>query len=47
MRAETFPLRTLPLSVSGWVNRHQADAIAYLVEENKVLLRGPENNGRD
>ncbi|MFT7541694.1 MAG: putative transposase [Gammaproteobacteria bacterium] len=37
MRAETFPLRTLLLSVSGWVNRHQADAIAYLIEENKVL----------
>ncbi len=37
MRAELFPLRTLLLSVSGWGNRHQADAIAYLVEENRVL----------
>ncbi|MFT5289173.1 MAG: hypothetical protein ACI8QS_003282 [Planctomycetota bacterium] len=39
MRAETFPLRTLLLSVSGWVSRHQADAIAYLVEENKSLKK--------
>jgi len=27
----------LLLSVSGWVHRHQADVIAYLVEENPVL----------
>ncbi len=27
----------LLLSVSGWVNRHQVDSIAGLVEENRVL----------
>ena len=41
-----FPLRSWRSSVpsfSGVVNRHQADVIAYLVEENRVLkeqLRG-------
>jgi hypothetical protein len=34
MRSEIYPLRTLLLTVSGWVHRHQADVIAYLVEEN-------------
>ncbi len=37
MRAEIFPLQVLLLTVSGWVHRHQADVIAYLVEENRVL----------
>ena len=37
MRAATFPLQMLLLTVSGWVNRHQQDVIAYLVEENRVL----------
>ena len=37
MRAEIYPLQVLLLTVSGWVNRHQADVIAYLVEENRVL----------
>jgi hypothetical protein len=37
MRAEIFPLRTLLLSVPGWGNRHQVDAIAYLIKENKAL----------
>ncbi|MFT7542544.1 MAG: hypothetical protein ACI9K5_003524 [Gammaproteobacteria bacterium] len=37
MRAEIFPLRTLIPSVLGRVNRHQADAIVFLVEENKAL----------
>jgi hypothetical protein len=27
----------LLLTVSGWVNRHQQDMIAYLIEENRVL----------
>ena len=35
--ADTFPLRLLLLSISGWVHRHQQDSIAYLVEENRVL----------
>jgi hypothetical protein len=37
MFAETFPLQVLLLTFSGLVNRHQADIIAYLVEENRVL----------
>ncbi len=32
MRAEIYPLQVLLLTVSGWVHRHQADVIAYLVE---------------
>ena len=30
-------MQVLLLAVSGWVHRHQADVIAYLVEENRVL----------
>ncbi len=44
MWAETYPLRVLLLTISGFVNRHQADIIAYLVEENRVLkehMKGP------
>lgn len=37
MTAATFPLQMLVLTVSGWVNRHQQDVIAYVVEENRVL----------
>ncbi len=37
MRAQIYPLQVLLLTVSGWVNRHQADVIEYLVEENRVL----------
>jgi hypothetical protein len=37
MLAETYPLQVLLLTVSGLVNRHQANVIAYLVEENRVL----------
>ena len=37
MKAATYPLQTLLLSISGWVTRHQADVIAYLIEENRVL----------
>ncbi len=32
-----YPLQMLLMTVSGWVHRHQADVIAYLVEENRVL----------
>ena len=35
--AATNPVHVLLLSFSGIVNRHQADVIAYLVEENRVL----------
>ena len=37
MLAEIFPLQVLLLTVSGVVNRHQANVIDYLVEENRVL----------
>ena len=37
MLAEIYPLQMLLLTVSGVVNRHQANVIAYLVEENRVL----------
>ncbi len=37
MRAEIYPLQMLLMTVSGWVHRHQADVIAYLLEENRVL----------
>jgi hypothetical protein len=36
MLAATYPLQVLLLTVSAIVNRHQADVIAYLVEENRV-----------
>ena len=35
--ASTFPLRFLLATFAGWVNRQQAQAIDYLVEENRVL----------
>ena len=37
MRADLCPLQMLLFTVSGWVNRHQQDVIAYLVEEDRVL----------
>ncbi len=37
MRTDLYPLQMLLFAVSGWVNRHQQDVIAYLVEENRVL----------
>jgi hypothetical protein len=37
MRADIYPLQVLLLTVAGWVNRHQTDVIAYIVEENRVL----------
>jgi hypothetical protein len=37
MLAETVALQVLLMTFSGLVNRHQADVIAYLVEENRVL----------
>jgi putative transposase len=35
--AETYPIQVLLLTLSGLVNRHQTDVIAYLVEENRIL----------
>jgi len=43
MLAATYPIQVLLMTFSGLVNRHQADVISYLVEENRVLkeqLRG-------
>ena len=37
MLAATYPLQVLLMTFSGLVNRHQADIIAYRVEENRVL----------
>jgi len=37
MLAVTYPLQVLLMTFSGLVNRHQADIISYLVEENRVL----------
>ena len=37
MLAAIYPLQVLLLTFSGIVNRHQADVIAYLVEENRML----------
>jgi len=37
MLAATYPLQILLRTFSGLVNRHQADVVAYLVEENRVL----------
>ncbi|MFT5292548.1 MAG: putative transposase [Planctomycetota bacterium] len=37
MPSEFYLLRVLLLTLSGFVNRHQADVIAYLVEESWIL----------
>ena len=37
MRADIYPLQVLLATLAGWLNRHQQDVIAYLVEENRVL----------
>jgi len=37
MTPDFFPLRLLLATFAGWVNRDQAQVIAYLVEENRVL----------
>ena len=37
MPTDFYLLRVLLLTVSGFVNRHQAAVIAYLVEENRIL----------
>ena len=42
MRADFYPLQILLFTVAGWVNRHQQDIIAYLVEENRVLKEQPK-----
>ncbi len=34
---DIFPLQLLLATFAGWVNRHQGQAIDYLIEENRVL----------
>ena len=34
---DNFPLKLLLVTFAGWVNRHQAEAMDYLIEENRVL----------
>ena len=41
MLAATYPLQVLLMTFSGLVNRHQANIISYLVEENRVLKEQP------
>ena len=36
-QVSTQPLQFLLLCFAGWVNRRQADIIAYLMEENRAL----------
>ena len=38
--------RLLVIMVAGWISREQASAIAYLVEENRVLREQIEKTGR-
>jgi hypothetical protein len=44
MLAETYPIQVLLMTLSGLMNKHQANVIAYLVEENRVLKE--QMNGR-
>ncbi len=44
MPTEFYPPQLLLLTLSGFVNRRQADVIAYLVEENRVFK--DQMNGR-
>ena len=37
MLAELYPLQVLLMTFSVLVNRHQADVVAYFIEENRVL----------
>jgi putative transposase len=37
MLAATQPLQLFLAAAAGWLNRHQQDVIAYLVEENRIL----------
>ena len=37
MMSNFLPLQLLLATFAGWVNRHQAHVIEYLVEENRVL----------
>jgi hypothetical protein len=45
MGADIYPLQVLLASLAGWLNRHQQDVIAYLVEENRVLKEQLKGTG--
>ena len=40
MLAATYPIRILLMTLTGLVNGHQGDVIAYLVEENHIRNLG-------
>ena len=42
-----FPLQLLLTTFAGWVNPHQAQAIDYLIEENRVLKSNSAANASD
>ncbi|MFP8871189.1 MAG: hypothetical protein VCB43_07085 [Myxococcota bacterium] len=37
MLAETYSVHAHLMTLSGFVNHHQADIVAFLVEENRIL----------
>jgi len=37
MRSRLDPLSFFVVSLAGWLNQHQQDVIAYVMEENRVL----------
>jgi hypothetical protein len=43
---ETMRFQLLLATFAGWVGRHQARTIAYLIEENRVLKEQLESGGR-
>ena len=42
----TIHLQLLLATFAGWVGRQQADVIAYLIEENRILKQQLESGGR-
>ncbi len=45
MLADTYPIEVLLMTLTGLVSRHQADVIAYLAEENRILKQQLEGEG--
>lgn len=45
-KIETMRFQLLLATFAGWVGRHQARTIAYLIEENRVLKEQLESGGR-
>jgi transposase InsO family protein len=43
---ETIHLKLLLATFAGWLGRHQASVIAYLIEENRVLKEQLESSGK-